>query len=387
MSTEQGTNGRSQQSAADTAGAALVQSIFACLSDSGTLGLLVLGAQGKVLLYNARLRELWNLSGEVHTDEEVWPHVMAALSDPESYMRVFESLRHEPSATRQWRVTTRHGRSIECMSMPLPRSPLHETARLFTFRQLDELTGPGERLRRLHHLATAGEMAVGVGHELRNFLIPVTAHARFASDELTGQHPAYEHVAGIVRAAQRCHALLEKILGAARVRGDDRGPIFIGAIAQDLLPLLRAAVAKTIEIRLDVAADTLPALVEPTAIEQLVLNLVLNAAKAMQGGRGVIAITVASRPWMNGAPALVRLTVRDTGVGMDEATVEHIFDPWFSAWRDREGAGVGLAIVRDIVARHGGTIAVDSELGAGTSVHVDFPASHAEGRARPQRSA
>ncbi len=154
---------------------------------------------------------------------------------------------------------------------------------------------------------------------------------------------------------------------------------------QDTLPLLRAAVPRAIELKVSVGQRIPLVDTDPASIEQLVLNLVLNASKAIPAGYGCIEISVTAREsgrveraakmFPAGAPSGVRLTVRDNGVGMDPTVAGRIFEPWYSTWREAEGTGLGLSIVREIVKRHHGEIHVESAPGAGAAFHIDLPVS------------
>jgi two-component system, cell cycle sensor histidine kinase and response regulator CckA len=255
----------------------------------------------------------------------------------------------------------------------------------FDMRALvDSAPGATERVRQLQCLATIGQVAVGVGHELRNYLIPITAHAQLAS-ELTDNEEALEHLAGIQRAVQRCRALIDQVLAAGREVSVQKRPLYISTIVQDTLPLLRAAVPRAIDLKISVG-ERIPLVdTDVASIEQLVLNLVLNAAKAIPAGYGCIEIGVearesgrverAAKTFAGGASAGVRLTVRDNGIGMEPALTGRIFEPGFTSWGDREGTGLGLSIVREIVKRHHGEIHVESAPGAGAAFHIDLPIS------------
>jgi signal transduction histidine kinase len=239
-------------------------------------------------------------------------------------------------------------------------------------------------VRRLQSLATIGQVAVGVGHELRNYLIPISAHAQLAGEHVDDPQ-AQEHLAGIQRAAQRCRALIDQIIAAGREPSVQKRPLPIGQIVQDVWPLLRAAVPRGIELKLEIG-NRIPLVdTDAASIEQLVLNLVLNAAKAIPAGYGRIEVTVypresgrverAARLFPKGAPEGVRLTVRDNGVGMEPSLAGRIFDPWYTSWRETEGSGLGLSIVRELVKRHHGEIHVESAPGAGSAFHIDLPMS------------
>lgn len=253
---------------------------------------------------------------------------------------------------------------------------------------LDSAPGAQDRVRQLQSLATIGQVAMGVGHELRNYLIPIAAHAQLAS-ELIDNREAQTHLASIMRATQRCRSLIDQVLAAGRDFSIQKRPLCVGAIVQDTFALLRAAVPRAIELRVAVG-DRIPLVdTDVASIEQLVLNLVLNAAKSIPAGYGCIEISVTAREpgrWDRAAavPAAkgagVRLTVRDNGVGMDEEVAGRIFEPWYTSWGHADGSGLGLSIVREIVKRHQGEIHIESSPGAGTAFHIDLPLSSAPNR-------
>jgi len=256
---------------------------------------------------------------------------------------------------------------------------------------VESAPGANERMRQVQSLATIGQVAVGVGHELRNYLIPITAHAQLAS-ELIENEAALEHLASIQRAIQRCRALVDQVVAAGRDVSVQKRPLSIGTIVQDTLPLLRASVPRAIELKISVAEPIPLVDTDAASIEQLVLNLVLNAAKAIPAGYGCIEISVQAREsgrveraaklFPANATAGLRLTVRDNGIGMEAAMTGRIFEPGYSFWRDREGTGLGLSIVREIVRRHHGEIHLESAPGAGAAFHIDLPVSGSAPTAR-----
>jgi signal transduction histidine kinase len=260
-----------------------------------------------------------------------------------------------------------------------PPSPMFDMRAL-----VDSAPGGNDRLRELQRLATVGQVAVGVGHELRNYLIPITAHAQLAS-ELTENEEAREHLVGIQRAVQRCRALIDQVLAAGRDVSAQKRPLCVGVLVHDTLPLLRASVPRAIDLKIEVGKRIPLVDTDPASIEQLVLNLVLNAAKAIPAGYGCIEISVQAREsgrveraaklFPGSAATGVRITVRDNGVGMEPSITGRIFDAGYSSWRDREGSGLGLSIVREIVKRHHGEIHVESSPGAGAAFHIDLPVS------------
>ncbi len=360
---------------------ALLEAMFDCVSSAASAGILVLSEQDDVLFHNERLLKIWNAprpAGLLRCGADLWPHILRTVREPQQFFEAITELGRDPASVREWRVRTRDGRSIECTTRPLPRSTHSDKGRFFSFRDADALRGSDDQLRRLQRLATVGQMVTAVGHELRNFTIPVTAYAELARHSLSAQHPVHEHLSGILRAAGRSQTLIDKVLDAGRPATEEVHPVCIGEIVRDMLPLLRAAVAKGIALNVDVTAKTPLVDIDVTSLEQMILNLVLNAARAIPAGLGRIEITVTpSLTHREGVPGTVRLTVRDNGIGMDPATAARIFDPWFTSWAHAEGSGLGLSIVREIVVRSSGEIGVESIPGVGTAFHIDLPARDA----------
>lgn len=168
---------------------------------------------------------------------------------------------------------------------------------------------------------------------------------------------------------ERFAGLGEPAGGPAR----ERQLLSLGAVVRDALPLLRTAIADTALLRIAVDARAPWVLVNPLAIRRMLLNLVLNAARAIRQPHGVIEIGVAC---MNspdaGGPPVVRLTVADNGIGMDGAAVGDLRQSLAES-ADSHGAGLGLRFVHREVSAHGGRLQFDSQPGSGTTVRIDLP--------------
>jgi len=151
---------------------------------------------------------------------------------------------------------------------------------------------------------------------------------------------------------------------------------------EETIKLLRASIPSTIEIRHNVSPETLIVRSDPTQIQQALMNLVMNAAYAMREIGGLLQIDVARADPVRheeqtgpepGRGAYVKISVRDNGTGMNDATLKKIFDPFFTTKGTGEGTGLGLSVVHGIVEDHGGTIEVESELGKGSAFHILLP--------------
>jgi two-component system cell cycle sensor histidine kinase/response regulator CckA len=190
----------------------------------------------------------------------------------------------------------------------------------------------------------------------------------------------HRNVGTIRDAAERARDLVKNILAFSRKEAPTRGSVDLLALIQRSLELLRPVIPST--IRIEERIESVPLLLaDPDQLHQLLFNLVANAAQAIgdqHGGTISIELVAAhdTQPPQNSLPpsnSSVRLSVRDTGRGLDEATMKHIFDPFFTTKAVGQGTGLGLSVVHGIVAQHGGRIAVESRLGRGTCFHVYLP--------------
>jgi CheY-like chemotaxis protein/two-component sensor histidine kinase len=170
----------------------------------------------------------------------------------------------------------------------------------------------------------------------------------------------------MVRAAQRAGELTRQLLALSRRQVLQPTVLDLGDLLDTMTDMLRRAIGEDVELAITKRAPTAPIYVDAGQIEQVILNLVVNARDAMpQGGR--IAIT------LDTGEAHVRLTVRDSGVGMDAATLAQIFEPYFTTKDEAKGTGLGLPTALGIVEQSGGTIRVTSEPGDGTTFEVELP--------------
>jgi CheY-like chemotaxis protein len=153
-------------------------------------------------------------------------------------------------------------------------------------------------------------------------------------------------------------------------------------VVRETLKLLRASLPRTVDIRTNLRGESESVLADPTQIQQVLMNLCTNAAHAMRQKGGRISIDLAGFSFSSAEDApdptmtpgsYARLSVTDTGEGMSPETIEHIFDPFFTTKAAAEGTGLGLSVVHGIVANHGGTITVSSELGKGSTFTVYLP--------------
>jgi PAS domain S-box-containing protein len=250
-------------------------------------------------------------------------------------------------------------------------------------REAEEKAKLEAHLRQAQKLEAIGTLAGGIAHDFNNILAAILGYAEMALEDIPEGSPARHDLNQILRATHRATDLVKQILAVSRHRDmQERQPVEIGIIIREALKLLRATLPTTIELRQDIPKKTGTILGDPTQLHQVVVNLCTNAAHAMREHGGILEVRLAngeldaddggfSKVLAQGA--FVRLTVSDTGHGMDAATLERIFDPYFTTKTVGEGSGLGLAVVQAIVKRHEGEIAVRSEPGKGTVFDISFP--------------
>ncbi len=240
-----------------------------------------------------------------------------------------------------------------------------------------------EQLRRKHRLETVGTLAGGVAHEFNNALVPIMLYTESLLLDALTDGPEREQLEGILSAARRARDIVRKVLTFSR-SFDLTGlePIRLEAVAEEMIKLFTALVPPSIRVERAFAAETPLVLGDAGAVTQLLMNLCTNAYQAMQGGGvltvGTACIEAANGPAGDERRSLVELYVRDTGHGMDAATIERIFEPFFTTREVGTGTGLGLAVAHGIATHLGATILVESAPGHGTTFRVRFRAMPAD---------
>ncbi|OGN87874.1 MAG: hypothetical protein A2X23_08075 [Chloroflexi bacterium GWC2_73_18] len=232
-------------------------------------------------------------------------------------------------------------------------------------------------LLRQEKLGAIGRLTGGIAHDFNNLLTAISGYGELARAGLAPDHPVAADIGSLLDAAASASALTGQLLAFSRREAPKVEPVDWGALLRGIEPLLRRLIGETIVLRVETSTVPLSVLGDPEQLRQVVVNLALNARDAMPGG-GTLSIRAAaaadgssvgpsSRPW-------VRLTLSDTGTGIDSATRERIFEPFFTTKPAGLGTGLGLATVQAVVANAGGRIDVESEPGRGTTFDIFMPA-------------
>jgi signal transduction histidine kinase len=223
-----------------------------------------------------------------------------------------------------------------------------------------------------------GRLAGGVAHDFNNVLAGVLAYGEMLLEEAPGDSPRRRYAQNVLAAAARGRGLVEQILSYSRSDPEKRTLVDINQIVAETLELLRGSLPADIALDARLPESPLMVIGDPTQLHQVTMNLCSNAIQAM-AGCGTLRVTLdaaelpaghALSQRMPASGRCVRLTVEDTGSGMDEATLAHIFEPFFTTKGVGQGTGLGLSLVYAIVADSGGAIDVASTPGQGSTFAI-----------------
>jgi PAS domain S-box-containing protein len=240
-----------------------------------------------------------------------------------------------------------------------------------------------EQLDRARRLESVGQLAGGIAHDFNNILGVIMNYAEFVADELDAESQAHQDVEEIRRAAERAAALTRQLLIFSRREVVKPEVLNLSDLIEELEKLLQRALGERVELEVHFSDALWTVEADPGQMEQVLVNLAVNARDAMpDGGRLIIeaenAELDAEYTYMHPGTEpghYIRLKVSDTGVGMDAETIERVFEPFFTT--KTEGTGLGLATVYGIVTGAGGRIDIYSEPGVGTTIKIHLPATTA----------
>lgn len=267
--------------------------------------------------------------------------------------------------------------SADAMGVPLPSDP-------------DEFDA---RLMHANRMQSIGRLAGGIAHDFNNLLTSILTSAELAQDALPAEHGVTPDLLEIRRAGTRASELTRQLLAFSRRDVSHPRVVDLNSLVANLATMLRRVLGETTTLRLTLGND-LPLLSADSArLEQVIVNLAVNARDAMPGGGELQLLTHRGTPsrWSGAEPAPegVVLEVRDTGVGMSREVRERLFEPYFTTKTLGRGTGLGLPTCRSIVIAHGGEITVDSRPNAGSTFRVWLPGAEEfdPGHSAPRDSA
>ena len=309
----------------------------------------------------------------------------------EAALRLRAELMRSPGKVSVDEVRVRHKDGSYRWVELTRKNLLHEPsvrAVVFNFRDITERKQAEaerqrleSRLRQAEKMEAVGRLAGGIAHDFNNILGGILGYAEMLAENAPAGSPLKRYADNVLTGANRASGLVEQILSYSRSQRGKRAPVELGRIVAETLELVRGSLPPGIRLESEFSSSPIHVVGDPTQLHQVTMNLCTNACHAMPQG-GVLRVTLdaqsveAERALAHNtlhAGTYARLTVEDTGSGMDEATLARIFEPFFTTKEVGKGTGLGLALVYGIVTDSAGAIDVTSAPGRGSRFAIYLP--------------
>lgn len=334
-------------------------------------GVMTIGADGRVFAVNRVLRDRIAAAALPCSLAAAFPDAPASVHERLTALlaaaqktQAVQSLLGEPLAL--------YGREAQYSVYAVPLGPEAEARSLLVLEDLSEVRSLESQLLRAEKLATIGVLAAGLAHEVGTPLGIVRGRAEYVLGKLGGEHGQARNINVIIEQIDRVTRTIRQMLDFARVTPAAVQPVAIAQVAAWLAEVVRfEAQRRKVKLKLEVP-EALPRVsANPDQLQQLLLNLVMNACDACREG-GQVTVSAAPSDGAGGWKC-VRLEVADDGCGIPEEDRQGVFDPFFTTKKGGQGTGLGLTVAAQIVRNHGGQIELSSQVGQGTKVVVLWP--------------
>ncbi|MBN2809825.1 MAG: response regulator, partial [Deltaproteobacteria bacterium] len=237
-----------------------------------------------------------------------------------------------------------------------------------------------EQLLQSQKMEAIGTLAGGIAHDFNNILTGIIGYTEMAENVIAPEHPGRAYLKQVLKSAERATQLIQQIMAFSRQSSPEKKPLQMQTVLKEVLKLLRASLPSSIVLEEDIADNCGVVVADATQMHQVIMNLATNARQAMAGTEnGIIRfslqpliIKAEDQALFAGLPvgSYLQMEVSDSGIGIAEKDIKHIFDPYFTTKEKGKGTGLGLAVVHGIVNDHGGTVSVYSEPGRGTTFKI-----------------
>lgn len=274
---------------------------------------------------------------------------------------------------------------LEINKVPLRGEKGQVVGTLSTAENITNEINLERQLLQSQKMEAIGTLAGGIAHDFNNILTSIINSTELAQGDLDPDTPAFRDLDRVLKASSRGRNLVERILAFSRPSQEGFRPTNLPDLIRDSAALLKSSLPRNIEIRTRINQALDPVLVDPTQISQVVMNLCTNAFQAMQDHKGTLDIILEettispdnARELDIPEGRTFRLTIADTGPGIEHDQLDKIFDPFYTTRAQSGGTGLGLSVVMGIVKNHKGAIRVDSRPGRGTSFEILLPVREA----------
>lgn len=360
---------------------------YKSLYENLPIGVIRVTIEGEIISYNPSCLKIMDFPASEDTNRY---NVVDFYRHPEDRELFLEKIKKDGFIKNfEYEVKTFTGeKKFICSNTVLVRDSkgnmcLDSTIEDITQRKLTEIEKEKleSQLRQTQKMEALGTLAGGIAHDFNNILSGIFGFSQLAQNHLNDPERAKKDIEQIVAGAQNATELVRQILTFSRKSTHEKQPLAVYSVVKEALKLLRASMPASIEIIKKIDSKT-TIMADPTKIHQVLMNLCTNAYHAMFEKGGILAVGLKDVefskneciPGSNIRPGkYIRLEISDTGSGMDAATKEKIFEPYFTTKTADKGTGLGLAVVFGIVEEHNGYISVYSEPGQGSTFHVHIP--------------
>jgi PAS domain S-box-containing protein len=343
--------------------------------------------EGRVLFWNRASERLYGFTEQQALGRRLGEFLLSEEDAREFDQMVQRTLQTGQAASlREWETRTASGTPRYILSSLFPvRLEGGQTWIICMDVDITERKRLESELFRVQRLDSIGRLAGGIAHDFNNLLTAIMSYADLAIARLPEQHPAVDDLKRLLDTANRAADLAKHLLAFARRQTLSPQVIDLNQIIHDIAPLMTRLLGNVVDLRILTEPALQKVKADPAQIQQVILNLAINARDAMPEG-GVLTIETANvvlgEADVQSHPDLspgeyVRLSVRDTGVGMEPEQMEHIFEPFYTT-KGKSGTGLGLAVVYGVVKQSGGHITVESKRGQGSTFHIYLPSVPAE---------
>jgi PAS domain S-box-containing protein len=284
----------------------------------------------------------------------------------------------------EWKIINKDGnKRTLSISTTILKEVDDQTHVLGIMQDITERRHFEEQRRQAHKMESIGTIAGGIAHDFNNIMGIILGNTELALDDVPKSNPAHSSLEEIRKASLRAANIVRQLLSFTRITDQNLQPMEIGLVIKDALKFLRSTIPTTIDIEQNISVTDETILADPTQINQIMMNLCINASHAMEQSGGNLKVTVENvllddhsakdYPDLKSGK-YVKVMVGDTGPGIDPKIIDRIFDPYFTTKGVGKGSGMGLAVVHGIVKSHSGVITVDSISGKGTTFSILFSA-------------
>ncbi|MCP3873792.1 MAG: PAS domain S-box protein [Desulfobacteraceae bacterium] len=256
-------------------------------------------------------------------------------------------------------------------------------SKLTIFHDITEMKNIENQLQQSRKMESIGTLTGGIAHDFNNLLYMISGNTELALEDIPDWNPAHQNLQEIKTASLKAAGIVKQLLHFSRKTDQKLKPIGAVTVMKDSLKFLRSTIPSTIKIKTQSPDAEIPILADPIQINQIMMNLCINASHAMEKTGGTLEInienasldkeTVNSYPDLTIADYYLKITFSDTGPGIPPETINKIFDPYFTTKEFGKGSGMGLTVVQGIIKNHDGAITVDSQVGKGTDFTILFP--------------